>query len=145
MARKPFKKIKRNPPPNSRFNWDMLDTYRYKNEVLLEAREKVRNGEMTPEQARTWLQDEVEAATGHRPEVNKGRVTAAQKAQLQKEMADGIKENERIRKEEDDRATAAIEARIQAEKDEMAAALAEREREKAEAAAARSARVRKPG
>jgi hypothetical protein len=86
MARKPFKKINRNPPPNSRFNWDMLDVHRYKNEVLMEAREKVRSGEMTNDQARTWLQDEVEAATGHRPEVNKGRMTAAQVAQNERDV-----------------------------------------------------------
>jgi len=131
MARKPFKKIKRNPPPNSRFNWDMLDVYRYKNEVLIEAREKVRSGEMTPEQARTWLQDEVEAATGHRPEVMKGMATAAQKAEIQR----GV---EKYEKDKADRDAAEWVAHQQAEAErrqqeaqELAAAEAAKEAKRA--------------
>lgn len=101
MARKPFKKIKRNPPPNSKFNWDMLDVYRHKNQVLLEAREKVKSGEMTPDQARAWLQDEVERDTGHRPEVNKGKATAEERARFAEEIRLGKenKEKERLRLE----------------------------------------------
>lgn len=66
MARKPFVKKQRPIPPNSRYNWEMLDVYRHKSAILLEAREKVKSGEMTPDQARAWLEDEIEKDTGHR-------------------------------------------------------------------------------
>jgi len=106
MARKPFVKKQRPIPPNSRFNWDMLDVYRYKNEVLKEAREKVRSGEMTPEQARTWLQDEVEAATGHRPEVMKGRMAAGEVAKMKVEIGKALAEEQELIRLEEERGAA---------------------------------------
>ena len=132
MARKPFVKKQRPIPPNSRFNWDMLDVYRYQNEVLKEAREKVRSGEMTPEQARTWLQDEVEAATGYRPEVNKGRATAEQKAEIQR----GV---EKYEKDKADRIAAEWAAHQQAEAERKQ----QEAREFAEALAAKNAEKEK--
>jgi hypothetical protein len=125
MARPPFVKKKRNPPPNSRHNWDMVDVYRHKNVILLEAREKVKSGEMTPDQARAWLENELEKDTGHRMNLaNPAQRTPEAKKAEQRIHAQNLKaEREAMQQAERDRFNAEREAAVEARRAEKQAQL----------------------